>query len=132
VSEASELFDTSGEAVAENFARPNGVRRLTQTNVFRSIITAVVPVATTSSVDPFDSSLALKMNRFEYVNPAAGVTPAFVAFIPVGYTPLTCASATWDDPTLITIASHNPPRLWTWPPTSFVVTPQPPHRHERR
>src|SRR3954468_9163248 len=93
MSEARELFDTSGDAVADNLAPPAHVPRLTQTNVFRSIITAFDPVATTSPPGPFDSSRALKMNKFEYVSPEAGVTPALVAFMPTGYTPLTCASA---------------------------------------
>src|SRR5262249_47354746 len=66
------------------------------------------PVATTSPSGPFDSSRALKMNRFEYVNPESGVTPALVAFIPVGYTPRICASAADDHETatLIRIASR--------------------------
>src|SRR5512134_2755931 len=122
MSDASELFDTSGDAVADSFAPPSTVRRLTQTNVFRSIITAFDPVATTSPFDPFDSSRALKMNRFEYVNPDSGVTPAFVAFIPVGYTPLICASAAWDNPTLTPIAIQRPRRTRT-PRTCRITAP---------
>jgi hypothetical protein len=57
------LFDTSSVAAAENLAPPNNVPRPTHTNVFRSIITAFVPAATTSPAGPFDSSRALKMNR---------------------------------------------------------------------
>src|SRR3954471_10822198 len=82
--DASELFDTSSVAAAENLAPPRNVSRLTQTNVFRSIITALLPVSTTSPAVSFDSSRALKMNRFEYVRPEAGMTPALIALIPVG------------------------------------------------
>src|SRR3954464_8042287 len=84
LSDASELFDTSSVAAAENLAPPRNVSRLTQTNVFRSMITALLPVSTTSPAVSFDSSRALKMNRFEYVRPDAGMTPALIALIPVG------------------------------------------------
>ena len=61
MSETSELFDSNGDAVADNLAPRSHVRRLTQMNVFRLIMTAFDPVASTSPFAPFDSSRAQRI-----------------------------------------------------------------------
>src|SRR5260370_59801 len=87
------IIEIKRVAETENSAPPNALTFffLTQTKLFMSISTEFLPMARTSPLGPRSSSRKYDKKEFEYVNPESGVTPEFVALIPRGYTPLTCA-----------------------------------------